>query len=339
MKYGVFIGRFQPFHNGHFHVVKEALKAVDALIILVGSSGRARNTRNPFKFNERAEMIRNAFPWEVARGHIVIVPIGDFPSDDRWLTEVRRVVKEQVQDGDTIHLAGHKKDASSFYVNQFPEWEPIDITSPYLMISATDIRERYFNKLPAISERHLPKPVADVMERFLSTAEFANVVGEFLCKQASDKAWAAAPYPVKQYTADAVVAQSGHILLIRRGKRPGKGLLALPGGHVEEFERIRDAAVRELKEETGLADKRGEIPRGRLDSFITGEHQFDDPYRSDFCRIITTAFLFRLPDAKPLWTVKGGDDAASAQWYPLDELDPEEFHDDHFHIIEHMLGL
>ena len=43
------------------------------------------------------------------------------------------------------------------------------------------------------------------------------------------------------------------VLLIKRGKPPLKGLWSLPGGHVEPGERAREAALRELAEETGVA--------------------------------------------------------------------------------------
>lgn len=48
------------------------------------------------------------------------------------------------------------------------------------------------------------------------------------------------------------IVRDGKILLIKRRNEPGKGLWAVPGGKVEYGETLRDAAVREVKEETGL---------------------------------------------------------------------------------------
>jgi bifunctional NMN adenylyltransferase/nudix hydrolase len=138
-----------------------------------------------------------------------------------------------------------------------------------------------------------------------------------------------------------VVIQSGHILLIERGRIPGKGLLAVPGGFVDPGERIRDAAIRELREETGISDGKGQIPPAMLASFIedTRTRVFDAPNRSLRGRIITHAFLFRLPERRKLFTVKGGDDAAHANWYRLGDLSPEMFFEDHWSIIEQMADL
>jgi bifunctional NMN adenylyltransferase/nudix hydrolase len=238
-----------------------------------------------------------------------------------------------------IFLCGQQKDHSSFYVAKFPEWEPIGVSAQNHLISATDIRQRFFSPLPEIVSSHLPKGTINVLNTFMHQPEFTWLLDYYKAKEAHDRAWSAAPFPNKDQCADAVCIQSGHVLLVTRGKHPGKGLLALPGGHVNEFERIRDAAVRELKEETKLADKQGEIPAGRLSSYITAEKLYDDPYRSDFGRVISNAFLFRLPDAKPLWKVKGADDALDAKWYRIAELRPELFHDDHFFVIQDMLGL
>jgi bifunctional NMN adenylyltransferase/nudix hydrolase len=151
------------------------------------------------------------------------------------------------------------------------------------------------------------------------------------------KQWGKGPF----VTADAVVVQSGHILLVERGRLPGKGLLAVPGGFVDPGERIRDAAIRELREETGISDGKGQIPPAMLASFIEDSRTrvFDAPNRSLRGRIITHAFLFRLPERRQLFKVKGGDDAAQARWFRLGDLQPNMFFEDHWSIIEQMADL
>lgn len=351
VKFGAFIGRFQGFHGnpedqtGHFHVVQESLQKVDHLIMIIGSAFRARNTRNPWTYDERVQMITDCFPWEVQSGRIIFAGIPDYPSDDKWEAEVRRIVEEITSQTKFIgldrqvFLCGQAKDHSSFYVRKFPEWEPIGIEVANHMINASDFRTAYFRRLPVIVESHLPKGTIAFLRKFQNTPEFKWLLDYYEAKRTRDKAWEAAPFPPKDVCADALCVQSGHVLLVTRDKFPGKGLLALPGGHVNEYERIRDAAVRELREETKIADHNGKIPAGRLGSYIVDDKRFDDPYRSDFGRVISHTFLFRLPDSKTLWKVVGSDDASDAKWYPLADLDPTRFHDDHYHIIQDMLGL
>ena len=51
-KHAVFIGRFQPFHNGHLGVVQHGLSIAEQLIIVVGSIGSAPTIKNPFWWEE-----------------------------------------------------------------------------------------------------------------------------------------------------------------------------------------------------------------------------------------------------------------------------------------------
>ncbi|RUW57173.1 bifunctional nicotinamide-nucleotide adenylyltransferase/Nudix hydroxylase [Mesorhizobium sp. M8A.F.Ca.ET.021.01.1.1] len=341
MRIGVFIGRLQPFHRGHEHVVREALKQVDKLVILIGSAGAARSDRNPWTFDERREMIKRCFPWEVSNDKIVFQPIHDHPSDERWITDVRNAVAMETNDPgkDEVLLVGFSKDQSSFYLKLFPDWSSVDIAPKHRVLSATPIRESYFSYVGGIQTQLLPEAVAAFLEEWNITDAYYQVFYETEAIKRYKDSWKPAPFPPTFITADAIVVQSGHILLVRRGDYPGKGLLALPGGFINQFERIRDAAARELKEETEIEDGRGRIPAGRLQTYITETKVFDNPYRSSRGRTVTHAHLFRLPDAKPLWKVTGSDDAASAEWRSIANLSEDEMFEDHFHIIQDMLGL
>ncbi|MBS3648763.1 bifunctional nicotinamide-nucleotide adenylyltransferase/Nudix hydroxylase [Pseudaminobacter sp. 19-2017] len=337
MRTGVFIGRFQPFHCGHLQIVRESLSQLDKLLILVGSAGAARSTRNPWLFHERVQMISRTLSDEEI-GRVEFLPICDYPSDERWIAEVRNSVNENAY-GDDIVLVGYSKDQSSFYLKLFPDWGSLDIQSTRRTLDATTIRNAYFSFLKKIDATAMPAEVGQYLNDWVSSDFYWNLHYEHESISRYRRSWEAAPFPPTFITVDAVVVQSGHILLIRRGDYPGKGLLALPGGFIDQYERIRTAAVRELREETEIADGRGRIPPGRLDTYITESKVFDNPYRSTRGRTVTHAFLFRLPDAKPLWRVNGADDAESANWHPVDSLERGEFFEDHFSIIQDMLGL
>ena len=135
-------------------------------------------------------------------------------------------------------------------------------------------------------------------------------------------------------TTDAVLVHSGHILLVRRGHRPGKDLWALPGGFVEQEETIYESCLRELREETGLA-----IPAPALRAALEGQRVFDAPHRSQRGRTITHAFFFHFPEGE-LPPIQGGDDAAEAKWFRLARVPgmQSQMFEDHYHIVDWFLG-
>ncbi len=101
-------------------------------------------------------------------------------------------------------------------------------------------------------------------------------------------------------TVDCVVFDGeGRLLLIRRGKEPFKGQFALPGGFVDAGETVEIAALRELREETGVV---GTIER------LVGV--YSDPKRDPRGHSVSVAFLVSPVTA----LVRGGDDAAEAQF-------------------------
>lgn len=105
-------------------------------------------------------------------------------------------------------------------------------------------------------------------------------------------------YKIPSLTADCVVFDRiGRLLLIRRAKAPFKGSYALPGGFVDYGEPVEKAALRELKEETGVEGK-----------IIKLVGVYSDPKRDPRGHTVSTAFLVRPRSTK----VMGGDDASEA---------------------------
>ena len=60
MSTALFIGRFQPFHEGHLDAVKQILAENEQVIIGIGSSQESGTSRNPFDAQQRTEMITKA---------------------------------------------------------------------------------------------------------------------------------------------------------------------------------------------------------------------------------------------------------------------------------------
>lgn len=343
-KLAVVIGRFQPFHNQHAELIIKATTLADNVIVLVGGADKPRTPKNPFTVEERREMIlqwsynhkadENWFRGDQS-GVLHVEGIRDFMySDQTWAENVQRVVKEPLFEGVTfedkdIVVVGCNKDESSFYLKMFPQWALHE--EPYTEhIDATQIRELlYDDRSLDFLRSAVPAGTLEFLEQFKKDEAFAGLVQERSVIAKYRKAWEAAPYAPTFVTTDAVVIQSGHILLVTRGGYPGFGLRALPGGFLEQDERIIDGVLRELREETKI-----KVAVPVLRGSIRETAVFDAPNRSSRGRTITHASLIVLPDG-PLPKVKGSDDAVKAAWYPLGSLKSEDFFEDHFCIIEY----
>ncbi|WP_026179983.1 bifunctional nicotinamide-nucleotide adenylyltransferase/Nudix hydroxylase [Hahella ganghwensis] len=335
----VFIGRFQPFHNGHLAVIKAGLEQAEQMIILCGSAHQPRSVRNPWTVSEREAMMKNALP-EAHQHRLHVAPLMDIVyNDECWVRNVQSTVNGLVtahhatpHNPARIGLIGHSKDHSSYYLNLFPQWGAVNVDS-FRGISATPIREAIFSSNDIELENDLPENVREWLKSFRTTESFAEVKAEHEFVANYKQAWQAAPYSPTFVTVDAVVIQSGHVLMVERKARPGKGLLALPGGFVDQSEKLVDACLRELREETRL-----KVPAPVLKGSIKGQRVFDDPHRSARGRTITHAFYIELEPNKELPRVKGGDDARHARWVPLADLDPNQIFEDHYFIIQEMSG-
>jgi nicotinamide-nucleotide adenylyltransferase len=82
---GVLVGRFQPFHNGHLEAVRYALKKVDYLYVVIGSSQKSHERDNPFTAGERIAMIKAALDsGGVDPARWMAIPIADTESHALW---------------------------------------------------------------------------------------------------------------------------------------------------------------------------------------------------------------------------------------------------------------
>lgn len=341
--YLVFIGRFEPFHNGHAFVARHALTRACKLIVLVGSAQTPRTLRNPWSASERSVMIRAAL--DDVGDRLILSSIRDhLYNEAQWIAGVQRAVADaMIADGAPssarVGLVGQDKDASSYYLAEFPQWPLVDVRRSETL-SATDLRRYLFSAdaLPGamrMLQANLPQPVYEMLDAFRGTSPaYTQLVAEYRFIENYRAGWAKAPYPATFVTTDAVVVHSGHLLLVRRRAEPGKGLWALPGGFVQAGESILEGCLRELREETRL-----KLPLPVLRGSIKGNRVFDHPERSMRGRTITHAFHFDFPSGE-LPIVKGGDDADKARWFPLsDALDMgTQLFEDHLHIIEFFVG-
>lgn len=334
----ILIGRFQPVHAGHVALLREALARAHHAIAIVGSAHQARSAKNPFTWEERAAMLRNALPAQDA-ARLTVLPVRDCYDEPAWAQAVREAVARHTAPQARIGLVGHFKDASSDYLHAFPGWTLIRMERQG-SIDATAIRDAYFGATPETLAAALTPLAADLPPATQALlAQFARQPGYLVLQEEWQvlrryrAAWAGAPYPPVFVTVDAVVRCQDHVLLIRRAHAPGKGLWALPGGFLEPRDTLWQSCLRELAEETACA-----LPEATWRAALQQVAVFDHPDRSQRGRTITHAHYFAL-GAMPFPPIQAGDDAAFAQWVPVTQLRTLEAQcfEDHFHILEHFL--
>ncbi len=344
----VFIGRFQPFHKGHLAVIREGIKRAEHLLILVGSANSGRTLRNPFTFEERRKMISRSIAELPDRPdcEILITALDDhLYNEPAWIENVQHQVEIILEtlihkEKPSVGVIGHSKDRSSYYLRLFPGYGSVDVPAVCReeeeLVDSTTLRGMVFSENPwsdVMFLKFMPHASVQTMRETLRHIDFIALLDDarFICGYKEQ--WKGTPFPPTFITVDAVVQCCGRILMIIRGERPGRGSLALPGGFIHEDEKLLDACVRELYEETQIR-----VPRAVMHGSLRRKDTFDDPHRSSRGRTVTHAFRFDLQD-KELPKVRGGDDAASALWVPISAVQPAKCYEDHGHIIRSMLGV
>ena len=124
-------------------------------------------------------------------------------------------------------------------------------------------------------------------------------------------------YKSPKLTTDGVIIKDTIILLIKRKNEPFKGKWALPGGFVEYGEKVEDAVLREIKEETGLITRIKEIIG-----------IYSDPDRDPRGHTVTIVFLLDIINGK----ISAKDDASIAKFFDFNKLPELSF--DHDIIIK-----
>lgn len=369
-----YIGRFEPAHTAHIETIERAaLIANKGVVILIGSANRPRDIKNPWKWDERADMIMASLT-DRAKEKVVCLPLRDITyNDSAWEQSVQEIVASVADEDDVVKLIGYTKDETSYYLNAFPQWDVIEMEN-IKDLHATDIRTAMFEDadFDTTIGPYLPPAIHDYIKSFMLTPEYDKLVEEYEFHQRHERAWdmdkmldyfleqeshnftpkelaavenatkllrskyRVAPYKPTFNTSDMVVIKSGHVLLVRRGAMPGKGLYAMPGGYLNPSEWSKDGAVRELKEETKIKE-----PPAIIKSNIKADFVFEHPERSIRGRIITHAFICVLPSGGPLPKITGADDAEKAKWVPLSVFEKmeDQMFEDHYHIIKTLIGM
>ncbi|MBI2547334.1 MAG: nicotinamide-nucleotide adenylyltransferase [Candidatus Aenigmarchaeota archaeon] len=226
MKRGLFIGRFQPFHLGHFYVVNDMEKSdVNELVIGIGSAQIGYTAYNPFTAEERGQMIKRSLSLEIPYHIARINDINDYP---RWVTHVKSLTPE-------FHVVYSSNGiVKRLFEECGYEVRPVTHVS---MISATEIRQLMVTG--GNWQDYVPLGTRDVIFEVNGIERLKEITGKYMNPAV---------------TADIIINYKGRgIVLIRRRHEPFRGYWALPGGFLNTGqESLETTARREVKEETSL---------------------------------------------------------------------------------------
>lgn len=289
-----YIGRFQPFHNGHKDAIEQIAKASDVakIIIGIGSAQYHHYLDNPFTVEEREQMIRQSLQIDKPYEIVAMNDIHDFP---KWVPYVETVCPkfDVLYSGNTL------------VKRLFSErgYEVRDLNFNFTR-SGTDIRTMMFEECPW--QNFVPDGTTNVINDI-------NVRGVERLLELHNRHLRFA------VTADIILQDGdGRFVFIRRKHEPFEGMLALTGGYVEPGkETTKQAAIREAQEEIGV-----EI----INPQFLGV--YDKPQRDPRGPCITHVFYAREYRGE----LKAGDDAASLTLLRRDEInEPLAF--DHMKMI------
>ena len=308
-------------YNGRFHVVTEAHREIALSmrrrarlrIVNMGSINRSRDLRNPFTYQERLAMWRGALTDDEREG-FVFMGQEDRGNGKIWASEVQTKVDAVLNEHGILQIGskhprvmiiGHRKDASSSYLDDFPTYDLVEernigdnlsasaIRNEMFALAGTSVAEAWFETLRG----RVPEGVHPVLRDFMDTAAYAGLAEEARLAGVREREWAVRttpegaglPHAVVFNVSMAFVTQGNSVLLQRRRSYPGKDLWTLPGGFIGQHERVLDAAVRHT-----VASTRIDVSETMLRNALVDDFYEDDPWRSSWGRTIAFVHAFEL---------------------------------------------
>jgi nicotinamide-nucleotide adenylyltransferase len=164
MKRGFYIGRFQPYHNGHQSVLEHIATQVDEIIIGVGSAQLSHSVNNPFTSGERVLMITRAL--SSLGCPFYVIPIEDIRRNALWVAHVRSMTPPF----DACY-------SSNPLVVQLFREAGVDVQSPAMyereLLSGTEIRRRMLAGEPW--KELVPRAVVQVLDEIEGTARLCQI--------------------------------------------------------------------------------------------------------------------------------------------------------------------
>jgi len=260
-----------------------------------------------------------------------IEAVQNFSNDEDWKERVNWNISWHANPENLpVVIVGSSVRDNASYLHWFPQYELDLSTDLNPGLSASMLRERIYNRQWIDVSKYTDFKIHENIGSFMNTEAFTKCTNAYWGREDEKYDWAEASYPPIFVCVDSLVRKDYYILLI---KRKSNGLLALPGGHLDQHERLYDGAIRELREETELT-----LSDAQFKHYYKGMTTFDKPDRSEdrAFRVISHTSLFEIYDGTCfVLNPDGADDAILASMFDLSwiKANSELFHDDHWDII------
>lgn len=349
------IMRGQVLTNGHCNLILNAIKEGEETLIILGTHNSPRTIKNPFTCEEREKMIRRWLRTMTMDDTVKFAYLEDFQDDEDWILELGKIVFKNTPDNyvreEDRALFTSSKDNDGELRNSWAKGlvkvvNVLPITSnTSKTINATDARNYLFSQLPdykskckALQKLHNDGIInitvsSSLLEWFIDNDYGKDLYDEYQeCINYEERYGKGSAH----LTSDAlVVVRKEHktefgtlhypeYMLIKRGGKVGKNLLAISGGFVDNDETFEDAAIRELEEETGL-----KLSKDKITHRIVA----DSPNRDPRARIVSIVHVFDVTEHE-LKNVKAGDDASEIVFKTFENIKKSELFSDHYDTIK-----
>lgn len=353
---GIFITRAQPFHNGHLEVCRYVSENYKRLVVVVGSAFESPSIKNPLSLETRLNMVAAALEADGQTADIMYLGDSDYDYDE-WLVRFGNLIRP-LEGEEQPTVVGFNRDHSSYYLEKTGFASDILREPLHHNLSASEIRKYLFEHMQTEAPLGvIAKTVeyGDLPECYLKQAQKGNpkfitelsamaaewaFIQEYKKKHGGKKDGGPLEYPPTYVAGDATVYCNGCVLMILRGRNPGKDQYAVPGGFLtaDKDASVQEASLRELVEETHI-----NVSKPKLQSCITNQRVFDAIDRDPRGRFISHNFFYDLTPLFPHGTfpeVRADDDASQIFWIKVSDIDSirTRCFTDHAHMVKWFLN-
>ena len=166
--YGFIIGRFQPLHKGHLHIIESASKLCNHVVIFIGSSQESHTLKNPFTYDERRRFLTSTLSsYALAKKQFIIRPLPDISigNNEAWGKYVLNTFIKEFGCLPDLYISGAEKERSSWFSDDIaPAMDELRISRKGIEISASEVRECLYTNNPKVFN-YLPEAIYTYTEQ------------------------------------------------------------------------------------------------------------------------------------------------------------------------------